>query len=145
MNHAAESTTTADGRNDRAGMLLAAASTLAGILVLLILVQATLAGQFLFNGSEIDVHGYIGNGSFFLGLVAAALVVFGRGSVWLTVAAVALFAALFAQIGLGYAGRESAAAASMHIPVGVTSLGLAVAVFILGIGERHPESAGARS
>lgn len=145
MDHTAEQATSTESPRDRNLMLLAVATAIAGILVILILAQATLAGQFLFNGGEIDVHGYLGNGSFLLGLVAAALVIFGRGPIWLVVAAVALLAALFAQIGLGYAGRESAAAASMHIPVGVTSLGLAVAVVILGAGARRPDRSGVRA
>jgi hypothetical protein len=37
-----------------------------------------------------------------------------------------LLLALFGQVGLGYTGRESASAASFHIPLGVTCLGLAV-------------------
>lgn len=133
----AEQTIPTTAASTRAGSLLRAATLIAGVLIVLILAQATLAGQFLFNGGEIDVHGYLGNGSFFLGLTAAALIVFGRGSRWFMVAAIALLAALFAQIGLGYAGRESAAAASLHIPVGVTSLGLAVAVLMLGIGTQR--------
>jgi hypothetical protein len=34
-----------------------------------------------------------------------------------------------AQIGLGYAGRESAGAASWHVPNGVIIFGLTVALF----------------
>ena len=39
--------------------------------------------------------------------------------------AVALVALAFAQIGLGYVGRETTAAAAWHIPMGVTIFGLA--------------------
>ena len=38
--------------------------------------------------------------------------------------AVTLFALAFAQVGLGYVGRETLEAASFHIPVGVAIFGI---------------------
>lgn len=102
----------------------------------LVLVQAALAGQFLFEASDvITVHGIIGNVTFALtvlgvGLVLAAArddgVAFG--------VAVALVALTFAQVGLGYVGRETTAAAAWHIPLGVTIFGLST--FQVGLLRR---------
>ena len=87
---------------------------LAGALPVLVLVQATLAGRHLFEGSSISVHGIVG-------LVLAIVrrcdgLVFG--------VAVALMALAFAQVGLGFVGRETSEAAAWHIPVGVAIFGL---------------------
>lgn len=100
-----------------------------GIVVVLVLVQAAIAGQFLFGDGDIKVHGYIGNASFVFGLIAAGLSVAARMRGWVFALDVALVAALFLQTGLGYVGRESTEAASWHIPLGVTTFGLAVASF----------------
>jgi hypothetical protein len=94
---------------------------------LLVLVQATLAGQHLFEGSDvIEVHGILGNVTFaltVLGVMATFVAVRGDGVAFAV--AVALMALAFAQVGLGYVGRETTAAAAWHIPVGVTIFGLA--------------------
>jgi hypothetical protein len=97
------------------------------VVVVLVLVQAVIAGQFLFDGADIKVHGYIGNASFVFGLAAAALAVLSRLQRWLIALNVLLVVALFSQTGLGYVGRESSTAASWHVPLGVTTFGLAVA------------------
>lgn len=97
-----------------------------GTLVVLILTQSALAGQFLFKAGEIDLHGYIGNACFALGVAGLAVALFGRAPRVLMTISALLLLALFGQIGLGYSGRESASAASFHIPLGVTCLGLSV-------------------
>lgn len=120
-------TPTPDRRAAAPGALLVLASTLTAI----ILFQATLAGRFLFEAGDIAFHGYLGNGSFVLGLAIAAVAVFGRVPRPALMVSLALLVALFTQIGLGYAGRETAAAAAWHIPMGVTCLGLAAALITL--------------
>jgi hypothetical protein len=94
-------------------------------LVALVLVQATLAGQSLFGSADIAIHGYVGNASFLAGLVIAVLAFVARMPGWAFAAGVATLCLLFAQTGLGYVGRESAAAASWHLPLGVAIFGLA--------------------
>ena len=93
---------------------------------LLVLVQATLAGQHLFEGSDvIKLHGILGNVTFaltVLGVMATFVATRGDGVAFGV--AVALMALAFAQVGLGYVGRETATAAAWHIPVGVTIFGL---------------------
>ena len=94
-------------------------------LPVLVLAQAALAGQHLFDGASITLHGILGNVSF---AIAAALVVLAvsRRRPGLEFAlAVGLAAMAFAQVGLGYVGRDSAAAASWHIPLGVAIFGAA--------------------
>lgn len=118
----------------RNGAVALAASSC--LLVVLVLVQAALAGRHLFQGSSIAVHGYIGNASFTLGIVIAVLVGLTRNAPWWLLAlATAVLAGLFGQTGLGYVGRESAAAASWHIPLGVTIFGLATVLAVVTVGR----------
>lgn len=115
------------------------------LLLVLVLAQAALAGQALFGTSDILVHGYLGNASFTVGFVAAALAAFGRlPGVVLVLSGLALLF-LFAQTGIGYIGRESATAASIHIPVGVGIFGLVTlqtgASLLTVMGGRSPADA----
>jgi hypothetical protein len=99
--------------------------TLAWIIPVSVLVQAALAGRFLFEGGDIVLHGILGNITFALTVVGVVLVV-ARGLPGRYFAvAVALLALTFAQVGLGYVGRETAAAAAWHIPNGVAIVALA--------------------
>jgi len=90
-----------------------------------ILVQAFLAGRYLFGSLGIAVHGVIGNTTF--GLAVALLVgaLVTRAPRPVVVAAGILVLLLFAQVGLGYVGRTRAAAAAWHIPNGVAAFGVA--------------------
>jgi hypothetical protein len=95
-------------------------------LPVLVLVQAALAGQHLFEGEDlIELHGFLGIGTFLLAVVGLGVTLLVRGSDGVAFGlAVALAALAFAQIGLGYVGRETLAAAAWHIPLGVTIFGL---------------------
>lgn len=95
------------------------------VLPAVILVQASLAGQHLFEGSGIKLHGILGNITFAITVVGLVLTVMRRTDGPAFAVAVALMALAFAQIGLGYVGRETTAAAAWHIPMGVTIFGLA--------------------
>jgi cytochrome b561 len=106
------------------GMAATAHVVLAGAIPVLVLVQATLAGQHLFQGDSITLHGILGNITFTLTVVGVVLAVARRCSALVFGLAVALVALTFAQVGLGYVGRETLAAASWHIPVGVAIFGL---------------------
>lgn len=94
-------------------------------LPVVVLVQASLAGQHLFEGSSISLHGILGNVTFALAVVGVALAVVRRSDAPTFFVAVALMALAFAQVGLGYVGRETSAAAAWHIPAGVAIFGLA--------------------
>lgn len=103
------------------------------LVVVLILVQAVLAGQSLFQGSSISVHGYVGNGTFAVAVIAAFVALAAKVPTWVLSINALLALLLFFQTGLGYVGRDSALAASWHIPLGVTAFGLAAAALLGGV------------
>ena len=96
------------------------------VLAALVLLQAVVAGQATFGDWEIEVHGWLGNGSFALGIALVGLTVAARAARRAVATAAALTVAMFVQVGLGYAGRTEPGAASWHIPLGVAIFGLAV-------------------
>lgn len=98
---------------------------LAHILPALILIQAFIAGRYLFGGWSITMHGVVGNITFLFTL-ATLVLAWRTGQRAATVVAAVLVALITAQIGLGYSGREAAEAAAWHVPLGVTIFGLAV-------------------
>jgi hypothetical protein len=98
--------------------------------VVLILVQAMIAGQSLFAGANISIHGFVGNGTFVVAIVALVLAFVARVPVWLLALNGLLALLLFFQTGLGYVGRDSSVAASFHVPLGVTAFGLATAALV---------------
>lgn len=98
---------------------------LAGAMAVLILVMAALAGRHLTLGEQvIELHGYIGNAVFVFTIVNVVLVVAGDRPGRDFALAVALAVLTFAQVGLGYVGRETAEAAAWHIPNGVLLMAL---------------------
>lgn len=94
-------------------------------LPVIVLVQASLAGQHLFEGSSISLHGMLGELTFALTVVGLVLTIVRRSEGAEFFLAVALMALSFAQVGLGFVGRDTSAAAAWHIPLGVTIFGLA--------------------
>lgn len=96
------------------------------VLAALVLLQAVVAGQATFGDWDIEVHGWMGNGSFALSVVLLGLALASRAPRRSVLVAAALTVALFAQVGLGYAGRTALGAASWHIPLGVAIFGLAI-------------------
>jgi hypothetical protein len=124
--------------NDEAGVvgnpnLLSPYRWLTMLTPLLALMQAILAGQGWFEDRDFfDVHEIMAN-IFFL-VVVVQLVLTGmlkiRGplSRQLLIMNGILLVLTFMQIGLGYAGRETAQAAAWHIPVGVLIFGLSGAI-----------------
>lgn len=114
------------------------------VVVVLILAQAMLAGQSLFGTASITVHGFVGNATFAVAVVAAFLALLAKVPVWVLSLDALLALLLFFQTGLGYVGRDSTLAASWHIPLGVTAFGLATAALlgsILVAGSVRPASA----
>ena len=102
----------------------------AEVLLALILAQAVVAGHYLFGDWSIRLHGFMGNGSFLLGLVLLGIAVVGHRDRTRLVLSAVLVAALFAQTGLGYVGRETADAAAWHVPLGVAIFGFTA--FLVG-------------
>jgi hypothetical protein len=115
----------------RAGTALSRARrAIAGLIAVVVVLLAFLAGRFLFLGDlVIELHGYVGNAVFVLAIVNLGLgLADGAGGVEMAIAgAVALLT--FTQIGLGYVGRDTAEAASLHVPNGVLLMGLAAYQF----------------
>ncbi len=103
------------------------------LVVVLILVQAALAGQHLYQGGSILTHGYVGNGTFAVAVAAAFVALVAKAPGWVLSLNAVLALLLFFQTGVGYIGRDSAFAASWHIPLGVTSFGLSVAALVGGV------------
>ena len=121
----------------RPDTLLRAQQVIAGTIAAVVLVLAVLAGRFLFLGDAIiELHGYVGNGVFFLAVVnvGLALKAGARGVAVGVAVAIALLA--FAQVGLGYVGRETDDAAALHVPNGVLLMGLSA--FQLADLRRRP-------
>ena len=106
--------------------------------VVVVLVMAALAGHStrLFGSGDIEVHGFLGE---LLFAVAVVMV----GLAWVTKVrrvvlglAVAFAALCFAQVGLGFVGRETIEAAAWHIPTGVLIMGVGVAHAVLLFDDR---------
>lgn len=106
-------------------------STATAVLVLL---QAILAGQFLFRSATFphlkEDHGMLGNLIFVVVIAQLILAFIGlRQRIWGTnvlIINVVILALIFVQIGLGYGGRTNLFAASLHVPNGVLLFGLTV-------------------
>jgi hypothetical protein len=90
----------------------------------LVLVQAAVAGQHLFEGASISIHGILGEATFALTVVGVGLAWVRKCDGLVFFSAVALVSLAFAQVGLGFVGRDTTAAAAWHIPLGVAIFGL---------------------
>lgn len=106
--------------------LLSGYRALAHLLGLLVLIQAWMAGQSLFGDFSIVVHGIVGNVSYLIAVVALVLAAVARAPKGALIVAAVVVLLMTVQIGIGYMGRESAGAASWHIPNGVLLFGLTV-------------------
>jgi hypothetical protein len=115
----------------------------AGIIALLILVQATLAGQFTHNGADLKgVHEIMGNVLFMLAIVQLALAWLTRG-VWryrMIIWSAVVLLLIVGQIGLGYGGRTSGDSAAIHIPVGVFLFALSSIIAMLSMMDERAKS-----
>ncbi|MEO7666602.1 MAG: hypothetical protein ABIU97_06160 [Dehalococcoidia bacterium] len=105
----------------------------------LVLVQAMLAGVFI-SREEVDatdVHEMVGNLIFMVVVVQLVLAFLVRGWskfnlwIWVTV----LLAAVVAQTGLGYAGRDETFPVAIHVPLGVLIFGVATMISTLAFLE----------
>jgi len=125
----------------RSGLLLTY-RILAGLSVVLVLILAVLAGRSsrLFGTGNIEVHGFIGELLFAVAVVMVVLSFMTQTRGVVVGHAVAFAALCFAQIGLGFVGRDTLEAAAWHIPNGVLLMGLAVAHLTLILPERSPSA-----
>jgi len=97
------------------------------LLITAVLIQAVLAGRGWFlDGDVIKIHGYVGNATFLLAVALATLGLAATRSIRVVLPLALLVILTTVQIGLGYAGRDSATAAAWHVPNGVLIFGLSV-------------------
>lgn len=115
----------------------------AGLIALLILVQATLAGQFTYNEPDLeDVHAIVGNVLFVLALLQLALAWLTRDA-WryrMVIWSAILVLLIVTQIGLGYGSRDNVDSAAIHIPVGVFLFALASIIAMLSVLDERAKS-----
>ena len=128
-------------RVDRSGppvsrpSLLPAVKSVSALFAALVLIQAILAGRgWYIDFDLIRVHGYVGNAVFVLAFIHVALVYAAGLRPSTLLLSAFTFLLLFAQVGLGYAGRESAVSASLHVPNGVLLFGLTTALCVQVFG-----------
>jgi len=95
----------------------------AATLIVLVSLQALIAGQHIFGDWGIVLHGVIGNLVFTVAVVMAAVAIFKLDSRGLVIVGVLMVILVSAQVGLGYSARESDSAAALHIPLGVATFG----------------------
>ena len=116
---------------------------IAGLIALLILVQATLAGQFEHNGADLKgVHAMMGNILFMLAIVQLALAWLTRDA-WrykMVIWSALVLLLIVAQIGLGYGSRDSGDSAAIHIPVGVFLFALSSIIAMLAMMDERAKS-----
>ena len=116
----------------------------AGLIALLILVQAMLAGQFTYKEPDLkNVHEIMGNVLFMLAIVLLALAWLTRDA-WrykMVIWAALVLLLIVAQIGLGYGGRENLDSAAIHIPVGVFLFALSSIIAMLAMMDERAKSA----
>ena len=117
----------------------------AGIVTLLVLVQAVLAGQFL-TGDEEDlenVHKIVGYALFMLALVQLALAWQSRDA-WryrMVIWSAVILLLMVAQIGLVSGGDDNSGdAAAIHIPVGVFLFALSSIVAMLSVMDERAKT-----
>jgi cytochrome b561 len=103
------------------------------LVAVIILLQAALAGHFLYREpGALEIHEMMGNTLFIIVIAqVATAVVLRRAAYRLFLLTSLLLFLVVAQIGLGYLGRESSWAASLHITAGVFIFGLASVILVL--------------
>ena len=115
----------------------------AGLVALLILVQAVLAGQFTYNEPDLkNVHEIMGNILFMLAIVQLALAWLTRDA-WrykMVIWSALVLLLIVAQIGLGYGSRTSGDSAAIHIPLGVFLFSLSSIISMLSAIDERAKS-----
>jgi hypothetical protein len=106
---------------------------------IVILIQAFMAGRFLYGLSDlVEEHGLVGNLTFLLVILLIIGAWLGRPSGVTTnvdlILSVVLLGLVAGQLGLGYSASRSASA--LHIANGVLITGLTMALAGIGLGRR---------
>lgn len=101
----------------------------AGLLSLLVLIQAFMAGRsenLGYGDWSIVPHGILGNISFIFGVAALVLAIVARAPKSVLAVAAVIVVLMVAQIGLGYVAGDEREAGAWHIPNGVVIFALTV-------------------
>lgn len=130
------------GRGAMSPGVVTAYKVTAWVFVGSVLAQAFLAGRGWFVDFDlIEVHGYVGNATIVVAvaqIVLAYLATEASDRRWTLMGLSGGIVPLtFAQIGLGYVGRDEAEAAAWHVVNGVAIFGLGVAHGMLVLGVRR--------
>jgi hypothetical protein len=112
-----------------------------GLTAALVLVQAMLAGRFIYIDPDlIDVHEIVANLVFITALAQAILAYLAMSRRLATradlVTSVILVVLVIAQIGLGYSGADGGEAAALHVANGVLVFGVSIVAFMLARAVR---------
>jgi hypothetical protein len=118
-------------------------SVIAIITGALVLIQAVLAGRGMFvNFDLIKVHGYVGEITFVAALFLLVAAWLGRQEGVTTTTEITLgmllIVLLAAQFALGYGGRDSGTAASLHVPNGILITATISALIALSLRRPYP-------
>jgi hypothetical protein len=114
---------------DSSSMQMTALRWISVLVSALIVVQALLAGQGIWGGDRdlITGHEMLGNGIFLLVAIQVVLsfLAYQKGQIGRNhlILNGIIMLLLFAQIGLGYSGRETSGAIAWHLPNGVLLMG----------------------
>ncbi|MER3421555.1 MAG: hypothetical protein C4290_13980 [Chloroflexota bacterium] len=117
------------------------------LMAVLVLSQAALAGRFLNYSAENlrTLHGILGDLVLLLAIIQLVLLltagVRGHTRAGLLSMSITLLVLVVAQLVLGYAGREQALPAALHIPLGVLIFGLLMSNISLGLRAQRELSA----
>jgi len=114
------------------------------VLAVLVVVQAAMAGQFLFGDGGISIHGVLGNIGFAVAAATAVAALLARRAVLESVVGGAVVVAMTAQLGLGYSARSALEPAAWHIPLGVIVFGLMIYQLVLAwpaVAPNRPSAA----
>lgn len=116
----------------------------AGLVALLVFVQAILAGQFITGESDVkDVHEMVGN-FIFLAAAAQLILAYLTRDYWrykMVIWSVVTVILVVCQIGLGYSGRDESGIAAIHIPLGVFLFSLTSIVAMLSAMDEKAKEA----
>ena len=138
---------TTGSRRRTSPSLVTALLTLAWLVPGGVVLQAVLAGQAWFVSPGLfGLHGGIGHGVLMLAVLTAGLAWVCELSRPAAILASVAVVGLIGQTGLGYVGHRGgvALASALHVPLGVSILGLTVAVAVLVTVRRADDAAGRR-
>ncbi|MEX0683692.1 MAG: hypothetical protein WD904_13265 [Dehalococcoidia bacterium] len=120
--------------------LIRAFQAVAGLIAVLVFLQAILAGQFLYSEPDLkDVHEMVGNFLVLAAIAQLALAWLTRDS-WrykMVIWSALILVLIIAQTGLGYSGRDEPDIAALHIPLGVFIFSLtSIVAMLAGMDEK---------